>query len=188
MVIRALLFPLLILPLAIYSQELGDTAAIIRELEVVRDRDQKPRKNGESYSVVRANDSLNLAWVERLIGKYGWPGKSFVRTWGNNTVFLVIQHADLAVQQKYLPLLVQSVADSQSRPCDLALLQDRVLMRTDKKQIYGSQVVRNSKTGNWEFYPIDDEKNVNIRRSQAGLGPIEDYAKSFGINYLPTEK
>lgn len=81
----------------------------------------------------------------------------------------------------------KSLEEGESRPSDFALLQDRVLMGQGKKQIYGSQVVFN-KRGEQEFYPIEDEKNVNNRREKAGLQPIEEYAKYFSIEYkLPTE-
>ena len=81
----------------------------------------------------------------------------------------------------------KSVDTGESRPSDFALLQDRVLMGQGKKQIYGSQVVFN-KRGEQEFYPIVDEKNVNIRRKKAGLEPIEEYAKYFGIEYKPPSR
>jgi len=165
-----------------FAQTKIDTAAIKNELNAILDRDQKTRAHGDSAQFMSYIDSCNLVQVEALINKYGWLGKSFVGGRGNNTVFLVIQHADLKTQEKYFPLMQQSVADSESRPCDLALLQDRILMRQGKKQIYGSQVVLN-KTGGEEFYPIEDEKNVNIRRAKAGLEPIEEYAKYFGIDY-----
>jgi len=55
-------------------------------------------------------------------------------------------------------------------------------MRQGKNQLYGSQVVY-SKTGEQMFYPIEDEKNVNIRRAKMGLQPLEEYAKLFGITY-----
>jgi hypothetical protein len=78
--------------------------------------------------------------------------------------------------------LEQSVKDGESQAYDLAMLQDRVLMRQGKKQIYGSQVVFN-KTGEPVFYPIEDERNVNARRKKVGLEPLEEYAKFFGIEY-----
>ena len=53
-----------------------------------------------------------------------------------------------------------------------------------KEQIYGSQVKGNNK-GGYEFYPIKDEANVNKRRASMNLGPLEDYAKSFGFFYVP---
>jgi hypothetical protein len=170
---------------ASHAQSRIDTVAIIHQLERIRQRDQKPRKNTVKASEIRRDDSLNLKEIEDLISKYGWPGIEFVGGWGNNTVFLVIQHADLPVQKKYMPLFLKSVIDHQSRPCDLALMQDRILMREGKPQIYGSQLQRNPKTGQYEFYQIDNEKIVNERRTSVGLEPIEKYAKSFGIEYKP---
>jgi hypothetical protein len=167
----------------VYAQARIDTAAIVKQLEAIRVRDQKTRTVRDSAEYAGFIDSSNCAQVEALIAKYGWPGKSFVGVRGNNTVFLVIQHADIAVQEKYLPMMIQSVADSQSRLCDLALLQDRVLMRNGKPQIYGSQVVRDNKTGEMVLHPIADEEHVNERRKAAGLEPIKEYAAFFGIKY-----
>jgi hypothetical protein len=169
------------------GQNIIDTTAIKAQLEVILERDQKTRKGTDSVAFVHFIDSTNLVQVESLIAKYGWLGQSFVGARGNQTIFLVIQHADLVTQEKYLPMLQKSVEEGESRPWDLALLQDRILMRQGKKQIYGSQVVFNE-TGGQEFYPIEDEKNVNIRREKVGLMPLEEYAKHFGIEYkLPKE-
>jgi hypothetical protein len=171
----------------LFSQSGADTIAIKKQLEEIRDRDQKTRTGRDSAAFMQFIDSINLQQVELLIKKYGWLGKSFVGARGNNTIFLVIQHSDLATQEKYLPLLQKSVDEEESRPSDLALLKDRVLMRQGKKQIYGTQIVFN-KAGGQEFYPIEDEKNVNSRREKVGLQPIEEYAKLFGIDYkLSTE-
>ena len=165
-----------------------DTAAIIEQLAVIHDRDQKTRTAGDSVEYVSFIDSSNLAQVEALNNQHGWPGKSFVGSAGNSTVFLVIQHAELATQEKYFPLMQQSVAEGESRPQDLALLQDRILMRQGNDQIYGSQVVFNKSTGAPEFWPIEEERNVNVRRAEVGLQPLEEYAKNFGIDYhLPEE-
>lgn len=171
----------------LFSQSGTDTIAIKKQLEEIRSRDQKTRTGGDSVAFMQFIDSINLEQVELLIQKYGWLGKSFVGERGNNTIFLVIQHSDLATQEKYLPLLQKSVDEGESRPSDLALLKDRVLMRQGKNQIYGSQVVFN-KTGGQEFYPIEDEKNVNIRREKVGMLPIEEYAKLFGIEYKLSSK
>ena len=164
-----------------------DTSAIKKQLSLILDRDQKCRTRGDSSAFMHFIDSTNLIQIEQLIAQYGWPGKSFVGEEGNKTIFLVIQHSDLATQEKYFPLLQNSVAKNESSAPDLALLQDRILMRQGKKQIYGSQIVRDS-TGSWKFYPIEDEKNVNLRRKKIGMQPLEEYAKYFGIEYkLPSQ-
>jgi hypothetical protein len=184
---KSLLIIFLLFKMQALTQNIIDTTKIKNELEAIRIRDQKTRTGKDSAEFMTYIDSCNLIQIEELIAKYGWLGKSVIGVRGNNTLFLVIQHAGLAIQEKYLPILQKSVDEGESRPADLALLQDRILMRQGKKQIYGSQVVIN-KTGGQEFYPIDDEKNVNIRREKVGLQPIEEYAKYFGIDYkLPKE-
>jgi hypothetical protein len=177
------LFLFLTLPHVADAQEPIDTNAIKSELSAIYDRDQKTRTRGDSVEFMSYIDSCNLVQVERLIGKYGWMGKSMAGARGNTALFLVIQHAGLATQEKYLPLLQQSVAEGESRPADLALLTDRVLMRKGEKQLYGSQIVFNKSTGAQEIYPVEDEKNVDVRRKQMGLEPMKSYAKHFGIEY-----
>ncbi|MBK6500340.1 MAG: hypothetical protein IPG00_20225 [Saprospiraceae bacterium] len=54
---------------------------------------------------------------------------------------------------------------------------DRLLMNYGFEQIYGTQVVDHS------FYTIRDIKNVNKRRKQLRLEPIEQVAKKFGFEF-----
>jgi hypothetical protein len=163
-----------------------DLLAIKKELKAIFDRDQKTRTGADSATFMHYIDSCNQVEVKSLIAKYGWMGKSFIGNY-NQALFLVIQHADSATQEKYFPMLQQSVDEGESNATDMAMMQDRILMRQGKKQIYGSQVVY-GKTGEQIFYPIDDEKNVNIRREKMGLQPMEEYGKYFGIDYkLPKE-
>jgi hypothetical protein len=61
-------------------------------------------------------------------------------------------------------------------------------MRQDKKQVYGTQVWMNPKTGLQEFWPIEDEININIRRKKLGMSTLEEYAGYFGIDYKLSEE
>ena len=132
-------------------------------------------------------DSLNTIRILEIIEEFGYPGKSMVGDQAS-TAFLVIQHADIEIQEKYLPILTAAAEKDELRYSSLALLIDRVRMRQNKPQLYGSQLQRNEETGGWEFYYIEDEKNVNKRRTEVGLGPLEDYAKRFGLDYtVPKE-
>lgn len=186
---RIFIFILLAFTTESFAQNGIDTAAVKKQLELIFNCDQKTRTSGDSAEFRPYIDSCNLAAMEVLIGKYGWMGRSFVGEKGNSTVFLVIQHADLATQLKYFPLLEESVKKGESRISNMALMKDRILMREGKKQVYGSQVVFNKETGAQEFYPIEDEINVNIRRYEIGMQPLEEYAKLFGIEYkLPVKK
>lgn len=135
------------------------------------------------WKKIHIRDSANLVRVKKIIDMYGWIGPDEVGKKGAQTIFLVIQHSDSLTQVTYLPLMREAVKKGKARPQDLALLEDRILTKQGKEQIYGSQVRVNEKGKN-EFFPIKDEADVNKRRASVGLGPLEEYAKYFDINYV----
>lgn len=133
-------------------------------------------------------DSRNQQRLDEIVKEYGWPTKSAFGKDAGFAAFLVVQHAGLEYQKKYLPLIKEAAARNEARPSDLAMLEDRILMRDGKKQIYGSQVSRNDKTKALELYPVEDEQNVDARRAAVGLMPLAQYLKEFGIDYVPPKK
>jgi hypothetical protein len=184
----AFLFCFLLLSGTSIAQSGFDTLAIQTELRAILERDQKTRTGVDSASFMQFIDSTNLVRVEAILAQYGWLGRSAIGAEANSTLFFLIQHADLETQLKYFPILQRSVEMGESKMSHMALMQDRILMRQGKKQIYGSQVVINKTTGAQEFHPIEDEKNVNVRRAKMGMQTLEEYAKFFGLEYiLPTE-
>lgn len=137
------------------------------------------------WQTINSTDSFNLDKTIAIIDKYGWLGKEVVGEKGNATLFLVIQHADLKTQEKYLPIIKKAVEEKKVNASDLALLTDRIEMQNNRLQIYGSQLQSINEKN--ILYPILDEKNVNKRRAIVGLPPLEEYLKYWGINYvLPT--
>ena len=99
------------------------------------------------WKVIREKDRSDLVNVEQILDKYGWLGPQNVGINASQALFLVIQHADLPTQEKYLPVIRQAVKDGKTLPSNLALMEDRVAMRQGKPQIYGSQLFTDKKTG-----------------------------------------
>lgn len=172
------------------------------ELEAMFELDQRHRaammeafqKHGpdapELFSLLEkqhAIDQENLKRLERIVADGGWPKLIVVGDKAASAAFLIVQHADLATQEKYLPILRQAVTAGEARASDLALLEDRVLMDQGKQQRYGSQLQSDGK-GGWEFYPIEDEAHVDERRRSVGLPPLADYAREFGFEYQAAEE
>lgn len=127
-------------------------------------------------------DSVNVVIVLSIIDKYGWLGQETVGALGNSALFFVIQHSDVSIQEKYLPIMKQAVKDNKADASELAMLEDRILIRNNKKQMYGSQLIRNEK-GEFVLLPIEDEKNVDKRRIEVGLPPLFQYLQHYGIDY-----
>ncbi len=139
-------------------------------------------KEGDSLGkIMILKDSLNLIKIIKILDEKGWVGKDKVGTPANLTLFLVIQHSNLEIQKKYLPMMQEAVKKGNEYPSSLALLEDRIAIREGRKQIYGSQLGTNPETKKSYFFPIEDPDNVNKRREKMGLGPIEEYAKHFDV-------
>lgn len=127
-------------------------------------------------------DSINLLKVTYVLDNYGWLGPEEVGDDGNLTLFLVIQHANQAIQQKYLPMMREAVKKNNANPAHLALLEDRVLIGLGKKQLYGSQV-GGSGPDNYFLLPLEDPENVDKRRKQVGLNQLQEYLNHWKIKW-----
>ncbi len=121
-------------------------------------------------------DEENLKELERIIERVGWPTSDRFGEDGSRAAFLIVQHAPFEAQQKYLPLLREAVAKGGARGSDLALLEDRVLVREGKQQRYGSQVSFGA-DGTPRLDPVEDPATLDERRKSVGLPPIADYLK-----------
>jgi hypothetical protein len=173
------------------------------ELEKMLDEDQRLRTQTNDVEKKYGHNSKELAalWAEQeaidkkllrrleeIIRQYGWPGKSFVGADASLAAFLILQHADYEYQKKYFPLVKEAERKKEINPSNVALLEDRILMREGKKQIYGTQLTWNEKTRRFELYPIEDEEHLDLLRARVGLQPIAEYLKSFGLEYIPPRK
>ena len=171
---------------------------VVAILDSVYVDDQKTRKGimelikkeGMESPAVKARlaemkylDSVNLVKVEKILDEYGWLGFDKVGRMGALTIFLVIQHSPLAVQQKYLPMMREAVKNKQALAGNLALLEDRVALGEGRKQIYGSQLQTDPVTNKNFLSPLEDPDNVDKRRASVGLGPLADYLKSFDVEW-----
>ncbi|MEN2414216.1 DUF6624 domain-containing protein [Flavobacterium mesophilum] len=152
-------------------------------LNVYKNPKSDKKKIDSIGKIMIKKDSVNLIKVMKILDERGWLGKNVVGVQGNKTLFLVIQHADLKYQQKYLPMLRVAVKNGNASPINLAYLEDRVALREGRKQTYGSQTAKNKKTNKWYISPLIDPDNVDKRRAEVGLGPIADYAAKMNIDW-----
>ena len=170
------------------------------ELEQMREADQAIRENAmrivqehgpasPQYEELRARGKAmqeqHGARLVEIVEEHGWPGLSLVGELACGGAFLILQHADLAIQEKYLPVLRGATAAGEANTADLPLLEDRVRMLGGEKQLYGSQLMRGA-DGKPELWPIEDEARVDERRARVGLEPLADYLKRFGLGSSPS--
>lgn len=148
----------------------------------------------ELWKMQNALDSINLIRVTKVLDSMGFPHKPLFDDSAGIATFMIIQHAALQNQEKYLPLFQAAADQNQIKPSLVALMVDRVRVDKGQRQIYGTQAVpvKDPKTGcmtdKYELAPIEDEENVNQRRLKVGLSTIQEGAKELGVDYMPKKK
>ena len=145
----------------------------------------KQQASGRFWTKQNRLDSLNLVFIEGLITKYGYPGKTLVDTPANETAWYVIQHSPKI--EKYLPM-IKKAAESGELPFRLyAMMLDRQLMQRKQEQVYGTQISCGllKKDKNECFvWPVKDAATVNERRKKAGFTQtVEENALRLNVKY-----
>lgn len=158
-----------------------DLRRTIRDIE--KEHGWKSPEMKALWKQINELDSINLIKIKKIIAEHGYPGKTLVGRDVAGTAFLVIQHSNLETQEEYLPILREAADKKELRWSSLALLIDRINTGKDLPQIYGSQV-RRGENGEYEFFPIEDMKNVNKRRAEVGLGTLQEYGSHWNIEVV----
>jgi len=128
-------------------------------------------------------DSLHVIRVTSFLDKYGWMPADSIGKMANLALFIVIQHAGIETQKKYLPMMRDAVKKGAVKPGHLALLEDRVALREGNLQIYGSQIYYNKASATPFVAPLMDPETVDERRKSVGLEPLSKYLKNWNLKW-----
>lgn len=132
----------------------------------------------EQQKIYEKNHAINEKKVRDILDNSGWPDKELIGKQGNRTICNVIQHAENDIRIKYLPMMKKAVLDKKLNPQLLVRAEDRIATETGGLQIYGGQMKFYPKTKTFNVWPVLDPKNIDKRRAEVGLGPIQEYLKN----------
>jgi hypothetical protein len=156
------------------------------ELLQMMDEDQRIRqqvtpetKDSLLLAQMHEVDRKNASRMKEIVDTYGWPGKTLVGEDGASAAWLLVQHAerDLAFQRRCLGLMQEAANRDEVSLKELAFLTDRVRCSDGRKQLYGTQL--EIRSGALYPRPIEDEPNVDKRRAEVGLTPLEEYVETM---------
>ena len=76
----------------------------------------------KNVQLIAHYDSINLAKVDQILDHYGWPATNQIGEEGSQTLFMVVQHADLAHQKKVCRIIeevcrIQTLSASRRSRC-----------------------------------------------------------------------
>lgn len=136
-------------------------------------------------------DVENIAIVDSIIQR-GLPKKLSDDSY--KIIWIVIDHSSLEKQEQYLPLIEQMAHDGKVGLDEYTILYDRVAMKQNRKQRYGSQTIQFGKMEAMQLYvwPIEDPTQIDSLRSSVGLSPFTEYlqqikeATGMDATYDPT--
>ncbi|MBV8047142.1 MAG: hypothetical protein JO171_08320 [Paludibacterium sp.] len=163
---------------AVSKAWMDDIAALV---SAGRDDQRYRRQRKPSLRDAERQHELDLAnqqLLQRYVDQHGWPGFRTAGVKAARAAFLIVQHADLAMQKRYVEDLRAAVRAGDAWPSSLALLEDRIDVREGRTQRYGSQIQIGA-DGKPAPHPIQDPGTVDQRRAEVGLEPLADYLKHF---------
>ena len=176
------------------AQVVKKNAALTKQIDSMFKTDQfwrieftkKYRKRKSAYSdeIIQSKwtetDHINEVKAKAIIKKYGYPGYDLVGS-SSDSFWAIVQHCDddVPFQERVLALMKQQIAKNNASKEKYAYLTDRILVNKDQKQIYGTQLSRDNKTGKYSAFPLKDPKEVDKLRQEVGLEPLAIYIKNF---------
>lgn len=161
-------------------------------LEVLRLSQQEPQQVDSLLAAcarMEEVDARNRQIVSSLL-ENGWP--EGLSDEANETIWLVIDHADLAMQRRFMLLVEEQMRAGRISGASYATLLDRMLMREGRPQRYGTQTHASTLLVDGapqrvericRLWPVESPERLDSLREAVGLEPIDDYLRAVGESY-----
>ena len=147
-------------------------ASIQAELRKRARKDQEVRRGDQS--AMQQVDADNTAWLKQTVVAHGWIDVARFGRQAADDAFLLVQHSgDLALMNAALPKIERDVKAGRLSSQNFALLYDRTEIMQGGKQRYGTQILKDEKSGDWVVGRLEDPERVDERRKAIGLGLLQ---------------
>lgn len=138
------------------------------------------RKNASAaiWQQIIPIDEANQKALLEMLPPEGWFTISRYGKEASRAAFLIVQHGNVELWRRFVPVLEPLAAKGEVEPSQYALMYDRLEMTEGRKQRYGSQM--SCKAGKWIPAPIEAPDGLDARRAKLSMEPYASYlAKNF---------
>jgi len=167
----------------------------IEKLRRMKKLDQAPRSafgsidfsripSGEKDEAMRAIgaqmtpiDQANQKALLEMVPSDGWFSISRYGREGSAAAFLIVQHGNVDLWRRFVPILAPLVEKGEIKGADYALMFDRLAISEGRPQRYGSQI--HCVAGKYEPFPIEDPDHLDALRAAMNLPPYADYLAPY---------
>lgn len=179
-----------------YQDEKVDNPELQRKLAIMFIDDQNDRMNQMDDLIKKYNvsekelialddykthvDIENQKKLKEIISQHGFPTKKLVGKDGMEAVFHIIQHAgnDQEWQAARLQEVENAVKIGDMEMKNYVYLYDRIKLHANLPQRWGTQFSTVKKKENLVIlHTVEDTENLDKRRKEVGLEPIDFYKK-----------
>lgn len=114
------------------------------------------------WAPIEVADAENQKQLLAMVPPEGWFLKSVYGVKAANAAFHIVQHSDLELWRRFVPVLEPLVAAGEVEGQSFALMYDRLAVSEGRKQRYGSQMT--CVDGRWAPEPLEDPARVEELR------------------------
>jgi VWFA-related protein len=124
----------------------------------------------------------HIARLCQIIKTSGWPTTALVERDGVAAAYHILKNAGtIDLQRDLLPVIVAAIKMDPDQNREFAGLFDRLRVSAGMKQLFGTQAV--SMGGFLVLFPVEDEANLDARRAEYGLAPMDQYTNALEGTY-----
>lgn len=135
------------------------------------------------WAPITAVDKANQASLLAMLPPEGWFYSSKYGPAASNAAFLIIQHGDLDLWRRFVPVLEPLVAKGEVPGEAYGMMFDRLAIREGRPQRYGSQMT--CRAGKFVVDTLEDPTRVDERRRAIGFRQnLAEYEQLFA-SYPP---
>lgn len=166
---------------------------IKNKISLMLEKDQKMRKRwaDSGFDEKFYDESVDIeiqSEVNKIIKEVGWP---VISEYGKETpeeLWVLVQHAPNIKFREGVLFEMLKVDDGEIDKVLVAKTIDRVRIKKNEKQLYGTAFSINLEKKELEIYPIEDEVNINKRRKEMGMDSFEDQKNRAIESYEKSKK
>ena len=130
-------------------------------------------------------DAENQKYVANLLDEYGIPDGLSSEAY--SAIFLVVDHAELNYQKRYYKFIKRATHNGLIKQSDANTLYDRIMMHSNRRQLYGTQTKSNTRIIEGQplphptayLWPVRRAQSLDKRRHKAGMGTMQSQAESY---------
>jgi len=135
----------------------------------------------QTKCIVEIAEKIDTPHTQRLtqiVATHGFPSRSIVGERAQRAFMIMLQHVtDESLRAKLVEPIKLAFERKEIGPMEYANFIDRHLIRTGKRQLYGSGF--DMKDGKMVLSPTEDLSNLDARRKAIGLPPMTEVVKKM---------